>query len=186
MKKTILFLLFFSIKFFYSQPSPPPLFKVRYTLFDVSKNNFLDHFDIVATRLSPSFALRGFRPEFNGNVQVRDVDSNFFYIYLYSEELRLSSEKSDMMQLSIQQKKTGKIMSIFIPADYISKEMRIDNLRFMEGNYLYGLETPDEKYKGLFMLDNRRNYNLSISDLESHRISPEHLHTILTEICQKD
>lgn len=186
MKKTILFLLFFSIKLFYSQPSPPPLFKIQYTFFGENKRSFLENFDVVATRFRPSFALKGFRPEFNGNIQVRDIDNNFFYVYLYSEELRLSREKSDMMQLSIQQKKTGKIMSIFIPADYISKEMRIDNLRFVEGNYLYGLETADEKYKGHFVLDNRRNYNFSISDPESHRISSEHLHTILTEICRKD
>lgn len=185
MKKTILFLLFFSVQFLYSQPGPPPMFKVQYTLFGENKKSFLKNFNVVATRFRLSFGFRGCGDEFNENIQVRNIDDSYLYFYLYNQDGRFQ-EKSDIMQLSIQQKKTGKIMSIFIPADYISKEMGIDNLRFMEGNYLYGLEAPDEKYKGHFVLDNRRNYNLTISDLESHRISLEQLNTILTEICRKD
>lgn len=185
MKKIILFLLFCTVQFYYSQPSPPPCFKMQYAFLDKNKNDFLKNFDVVATRFKSPVEFTAHQSEFNDNIQVRDIDNIYLYLYIYNRDTNFR-DHSDIVKLSIKQKSTGKIMSIFIPGNYISKETKINNLSFVEGNYLYTLNSPDKKYDSIFIMDNHRNYSLTISDLENHRISLEQLNKILTEIYRKE
>lgn len=180
MKKLILLLLtVIGLQLCYSQPSPPPYLQIKHNKL-CKKDSLIEKFDFIATRfnLTTRFKKEN-KDDLKGNIQIRDFDDEYLSVYIYSQTLSFP-EFGDIIRLSIKEKRTNKIMSIYLLSNRLSEITTIKNLMFKEGDYLFDDECKiNKKYQIELAKDNHKNYTLEIYDLAKHKISLKKLNRIL-------
>lgn len=175
--KNFIFLLFFGVHFYFSQPSPPPSFKVEYINLSKNKDSLLKKFDFSAFNYKDFANLQIHnKEEFDHSEHVGYIDDKNVWIYIYSEKMRIDG---NLFKLSIKNRLTGQVMSIYIRNNNLSRATIIENLNFVDGDYFYDFCQFDKKYHGQFKINESKDYSLVISNIRKHKICLKKLNKFL-------